>query len=157
MSIWGSKVVEPGSYLLPVFLCHRIKPLHLTGETQRIRWSFLFASFILDLKRNNYGGTQGSLIRWPVPFSNPSAVPAGCRPCSRHEDSGFAPAAPLTSTLDEHHGAKTQKENNLALRAVLKHGFKSGALDLKGRGPTTNLKSSVVFLLTRSPAAGFSK
>lgn len=53
-----------------------------------------------------------------APFSNPSAVITGRLFCSHHEDSGFAPAVPLTSTLDEHHGAKTQKEINLALWAV---------------------------------------
>lgn len=57
-------------------------------------------------------------ITLPAPFSNPSAVITGCLPCSRHGNSGFAPAVPLTSTLDEHHGAKTQKEINLALWAV---------------------------------------
>lgn len=78
-----------------------------------IKVVILSICFISDCDRSPSRGAQSNTAGLPAPVLIPAWSPG-----SRHGAPGFAPAVPLTSTLDRHHGEKTQKEMNVALRAV---------------------------------------
>lgn len=103
---------------------HKIKLLFIWRATNEClggcnNWLVVFP---LSLLRHCQEGLQwktSSIVLYhcahPPPIHPLLSLAASFR--SQHDSYASALAAPLTSTLDQHHGEKTQKEINLAARA----------------------------------------